>query len=444
VSATPRPNPVCDTPFTTQRPVHPRGRYTGVDADPQAIRRAREAAGLSQAQLGEPLLTRQGVQSIEAGRVRPSHRSLSHIARRLNLPLEALLREGGPAADRRVLQLEQLFETHRYTEVVERAEALLRLPRLGGRLLAGAHHYAGAALYQLDRAREAVDHLRAAREQAASTPDPWLMAESLDWEAAARHLLDDTSAVDLARKALTEYRMLQPRRPEVEARMLEHLGTALGRRGAYEAAARNYREALYVAGAVQALESAGRVYHGLAGCSRQEGNIGTAIKLMRKAIDFYRIEHDFSNDSPGLALAKAENDLAMLLIDAGKLDEADELVTSALDRIRNGRVDQLRPYVLHTRSQVRQKQGDLRAAFDLAEQTVDLSTRLGLSIPLSCGLQQLGELHEAVGHRRLADSNYRRAMETLDAAGLSDRRKEVEEAYRQLRRARRSRQSRSA
>lgn len=432
---------VSELPDVEERGARPRGRYTGVDADPLAIRRAREGAGLSQAQLGEPLLTRQAVQSIEVGRVRPSRRSLNHIARRLGMPLEALLKEGGPAGDRRVLQLQYLVQTHRYQEAVERAEALLRASAQDGRLLAGAHHHAGVALFHLDRAREAVDHLRSAREQAARIPDPWLMAESLDWEAAARHLLDDTGAADLARQALDEYRRLPSRRPEVEARMLEHLGTALGRQGAYQAAARSYQEALHVAGTVQALENAGRVYHGLAGCSRQEKNFDTAIKLMRKAIDFYTVEHEFRDDSSGLSLAKAENDLATLLLEVDRLDEAERLVASALRRITEGGVEQLRPYVLHTRSQLLQHRGDLDGARRLAERTIELSTSLGLPVPLSHGLQQLGDLQEAAGQRRPADDSYRRAIETLDAAGLVDRRRAMEAAHTELRRRRRSRPS---
>jgi tetratricopeptide (TPR) repeat protein len=445
VQATPRPeDPICETALVTQGPAKPRGCRTGVEVDPQAIRRARRAAGLSQAQLGDPLLTRQAVQSIEAGRVKPSYRSLDHIAKRLGLPLESLLEEGGPTADPRVLHLLHLFEKHQYHELLERAETLLRLPAVNGRLLAGAYHYAGVALFHLDRAREAVAHLGAAREHAVMTPDPWLMAESLDWEAAARHLLDDHTAADLAREALNQYRKLQPRRPEVEARMLEHLATALGRQGAYDAAARSYRESLEVAGTMRALGSAGRVYHGLAGTSRREGNLSAAIGLMRKAISFYKIERDFSHNTPSLALAKAENDLALLFMDVGRLDDAERLLASALKTISDGGVDQLRPYVVHTMSRLRQMQDKHSAAFDLANEAIDLATRLGQPIPLAEGWQQLGELYEAAGRKRLADNSYRRAIATLEAAGIPERMKEMEQAYQRMREARRARQSRTA
>jgi tetratricopeptide (TPR) repeat protein len=408
-----------------------------VDADPQLIRRAREKAGLSQAQLGAPLLTKQAVQSIEVGRVRPSPRSLAHIANRLGVPVESLLREGGPLPDRRVRELQRLCEEHRYSEVLERTAIILRAVPADARLRGSTHYYAGLACHRLNMSAAAIDHLVAARRDAAAVPDPWLAAESLDIEAAARHELNDPGASQLAAEALRQYRRLDRRQPEIEARMLENVGKTLWRRGDYQAAERSYEEALDVMGAVRALDSVGRIYHGLAGGLKLKGDLDGAEALMRKAIDLYEVEHGVRPDARDVSLAKAENDLALILLDLGRLEEADVLLTRALARLTEAGVEQLRPYVLQSISRLRQRQDQTRAAFESANEAVELSDRLDLPIPLAEGLQQIGDLEEASGHPRRADRSYRRAIEVLRNADLGDRAVEIELTYQRLLEARR-------
>jgi tetratricopeptide (TPR) repeat protein len=274
--------------------------------------------------------------------------------------------------------------------------------------------------------------------------DPWLAAESLDIEASARHELNDPAAAPLAAEALRQYRRLESRRPEIEARMLENVGKTLWRRGDYQAAERSYEEALDVMGAVRALASVGRIYHGLAGGLKLKGDLRGAEALMRKAIDLYEVEHGVRPHARGVSLAKAENDLALILLDLGRLEEAGELLTRALARLAEAGVEQLRPYVLHSISRLRQQEGDMRAAFEGANEAVELSRRLQLPIPLAEGLQQLGDLEEAAGHPRRADRSYRRAIEVLRDGDLDDRAAEMELAYERLLRARRAGQSEPA
>jgi tetratricopeptide (TPR) repeat protein len=433
---------MCDTPSITERSTHPRGRHTGVEADPGLIRRAREEAGLTQAQLGEPLLTRQAVSSIEVGRVKPSRRTLGHIANRLGLPIEALLRGGRPPVEDRVAELRRLLDAGRYEQVLRRVESLLRVPDAGPTLLAGAHHHAGVALYQMERFAEAVTRLETARAQAECVPDPGLVAESLDWESAARHALDDPRALELARDAIARYRRIEPRDPEVEARMLRRVAISLSRRGAHEEAERIFDEALELAGVVEAIHSAGRDYHMLAGSVSQAGNAWRAIELMRKAIACYILDKGAGD----VRLAGAENDLALLLIEVGGLDEADALLTLALSQLSKagGDAGTKRPYVLHTVSRLRQMQGRMREALDWARQAIAVSEELEQTGPLAEALTQLGDLQEAGGHARLADRSYRRAIEVLHDAQLPELEKQARAAHRQLRQRRRGGQRTAA
>jgi tetratricopeptide (TPR) repeat protein len=240
--------------------------------------------------------------------------------------------------------------------------------------------------------------------------------------------------LDLAQEALARYRRIEPREPEVEARMLRRVAISLSRRGAYEEAERIFDEALELAGVVEAIHSAGRDYHMLAGSVSRAGNAWRAIELMRKAIACYILDKVAGD----VRLAGAENDLALLLIDVGGLDEADALLTLALSQLSKagGDAGTKRPYVLHTVSRLRQMQGRMREALDCARQAVAVSEELEQPGPLAEALTQLGDLQEAGGHPRLADRSYRRAIEVLHGAQLPELEKQARAAHRQFRQRR--------
>lgn len=57
------------------------------------VRAAREAKGLSQAQLGAPYFTRAHVSAVELGKISPAIKSLVHFARKLDVPVRDLIPE---------------------------------------------------------------------------------------------------------------------------------------------------------------------------------------------------------------------------------------------------------------------------------------------------------------------------------------------------------------
>src|SRR5215472_2554992 len=117
------------------------GRLTGVNVDPDAIRRARQKAGMSMAQVAEPRLTRQAIYLFETGKVRPSWDSLEHIAGRLGRPVTDFLRTDARVADQ-IETLRGLVEDERHAAALELALDLIEAepPR---RALAIAHLHAG-------------------------------------------------------------------------------------------------------------------------------------------------------------------------------------------------------------------------------------------------------------------------------------------------------------
>ena len=100
----------------------PRGRLSGVDIRPEALRQARTRARLSLSQVAGNELSRQTVHLIEIGKNRPSMRSLRVITERLAIPIGEVL-VGPPEStwdEGAVNELEALVRSC-HEEAVERA-----------------------------------------------------------------------------------------------------------------------------------------------------------------------------------------------------------------------------------------------------------------------------------------------------------------------------------
>jgi tetratricopeptide (TPR) repeat protein len=398
------------------------------------VRQARLRAGLSLAQVAGRELSRQAIHLIEHGRVRPRLRTMQIIARRLHVPISSLLAKPALDADLRQIyfaDLERLSQKQQYTAVAERAQALLD-DGVRGEFEAVSSFHLGRALAHLNRPEEAVEHLQRARQLFESLKDPWLAAESMEWEAGALYLLEDPRAVPLAELALERYRALEPRQADIEARMLEHLGTFLVRHRDYARARDFYEESLQVAGGVRDLSRLARVYHGLARCHWSLGARKRAVELCSRAVALYAVEHELRPASARADLPRVENDLAKMYMDEGRLDRAEELVTSSLDHMAEAGVERGRSAPLLTLGELRQRQGRLDEAMALAHEAIELTTRLAEQMRLASAYQLLGELHAARGDHTLVDASFARALEILDGAGLVHRGAECRSAYQDL------------
>jgi tetratricopeptide (TPR) repeat protein len=407
------------------------------------LRRARQGAGLSLAQLGGQELTRQAVHLFESGRANPSARSLELLAERLRVPVESLLRstsrqpEASPSLpDERY---EHLLETNRFDEVRQFALDTLAQADAGLRLRALAHHYLGQALCHLARPDEALEHLRRARGLADAMGDPWLAAESQGWEATALYARDDPEALAVGQAALDRYRLLEPRRPETEARMLERLATVLARRRSYERALEHYERALELAGPVRDLVQLARIYHGLSHCHRARQDLRRAIELLRMAVALLSVESQFRPQAARIGLPRAENDLGHMLIEQGELGAAEESLTAALEHFSAGSEDRARGSILVTLAELRVRQGRRPEARQLLTDAVGLAERLNEPATLASALQQWAGLHEHDGEHDAADRAYGQALSVLERAGLDERCRAYERAYAEMLEAREGR-----
>jgi tetratricopeptide (TPR) repeat protein len=418
------------------RPDRPRGRLPGIEIKAGLLKQARLDAGMSLAQVAGSELTRQAVHLIEQGKVRPSLQNLQVIANRLGVPVGSLLarpeRDRLSLEDAAIAELDHLSQARDFVRTADRARDLIGW---GGspRLLAFAHCYLGQALTGLSRAEEALDHLREARARFDLVDNPWFVAECMDWEAAALHLMDDPAALDVGHEALRLYRLLDPRDIETEARMLEHIGTILQRRKDFARAREHYDEALRVAGTLHDLLRTGRRYHGLAICYIGLGDRRRGAELLATAMKLYEAQHQISPVPARTLLPTVENDLGMLLMEQGDLDRSSELLQSALAHFEEAGTERSRSYVLLSLAELRHRQGRLPEAVDLCQQAMGQAERLNETQALAAAYKQLGELHAALGEHALADRRFRTALDICERAGLTERQALYVEAYQRMR-----------
>jgi tetratricopeptide (TPR) repeat protein len=405
-----------------------------VTIDPDLVRQARLKAGLSLAQVAGSDLTRQAVHLIETGKVRPSMRSLQIIARRLGvsaLTFQVQVDTGAEMPHRRAAELERLCERQRYDEVVELAEQLLAQDT-SEYLDAFAHLYLGRCLSHLGRPDEALQHLRQARRVFESEDDPWSAAEARDWEATALYLKQDAKAVAAGEDALERYRALEPRRPEVEARMVEHLATFLVQRSDYARAEQCYQQALQIAGPVLDLTRVARIYHGLGRCCYSQGQARRAIELISRAVALYAVENDLRPAPAQDGLSRVENDLGLVFLREGQLDRAEELFWSALRRLQEAGIERQQVHMLLCLGEVRQRQERLEEAIPLIEQALELGHRLVLPNTVAAANRQLAEVHELRQEHDLADQRFHQALAVLDEAGLTSERSTYLATYQRM------------
>src|SRR5262249_62177014 len=112
-----------------------------------------------------------------------------------------------------------------------------------------------------------------------------------------------------------------------------------------EDAERYYRQALEIFDEIGAAGRYGWTLSNLAGVYRQRGDLPLAEKTFREAVRRLRITHEQG------FLAEAERGLAQVLVERGKVDEADRLVAEAEGRVGRGDV-WTRASLLHARGLV--------------------------------------------------------------------------------------------
>jgi tetratricopeptide (TPR) repeat protein len=342
-----------------------RGIATEVGA---RIRRARLAAGLTQATLAEGRYTKAYISALENGLSKPSLAALNFIAERLGLPVTHFLGEAQPAWSR--IEADLHLASGDWQKAADAYRSLLETEKQPVRR-AELERGLAEALVRLEAPDEALRLAAsaAAAFDAAGAPEDAAMARY--WLALAFYQREDEAeSASLLRSLLDGVRAGLKVEPAWEARLLIALASVEGRTGEENRAIGYLEEARALLGDVDDRRRAAFL-SSLAISYRERGDHEAAIRLANQALARYR-EAYLDRE-----VAVLENELALDYMAMGAIERARSHVATAEAGFRKVGDERGRAHIVESRAQIELAAGDLGAAEQLARDALDLARELG-------------------------------------------------------------------
>jgi tetratricopeptide (TPR) repeat protein len=408
-----------------------RGRRKGIPIREGSVRQARQEARLSLAQIANNQVSRTAIHLIENGRVNPSAEMLELIARQTGKPIEYFLPDPDvhpqlTQSQTEIRELERLTVTRDFEAVVRRGLAALDKEWRDDDL-ALIRFYLGQAYCRLVQPKEALQHLPAARAQFERQQDDWLAVDALDWEASAWGLLEDPKALPLANQALELCRKLDPRPPQLEARILGHVAGMFVVAESWGLALSHYEAAVDAAKSVKDLLQLAKMHHGLGTAYERLEQPSKARQHFDRALALYSIESDLS------AVYRVEHDLGHLLLHEGQIDAAEQHFLNALTGAQTLGMDRRGTgFILANLADVCLRKDRLAEARGYLDQALEVGNSLGERIVVSDVKVLQGRLFERLGNTREADDHFLSAIRVLEEIEMPDRLRDCHMAYAQV------------
>ena len=381
------------------------------------MKQARVEAALSLAQLGKGHVTAPAIYLIETGRTRPSLPTLEHIARRTGKPVEFFLAEPAGAADDTqvsLLELEVLVADGRDDDAIALGAALLERGtsafRLGRIRYFLAQAYIGSA--QPERASALLADARAHFE---AVDDGVMLAECIGAQAALASSMQSKDALALAQKALEVCRSLKPVPVPTEARLLGILAAVHVADRKWDEAIDAYRQAIDVGGSVFELRRAARVYSGLGAAYHETGQVEAAARYAMRSAALLDVLRD------RVALARAENSLAQVLIGRGDFQAARELLDRGLELTSGPDAESGRSNVLLSLAELATQDGNVEEAHDRAREALSVAERLEEGANIAEAHVWLGRIADRRDQPEVVDREFELAIGGFEAMGMRER-----------------------
>lgn len=400
----------------------------GIAIRPEAVRQARIEKGLSLAEVAGGEVTRATIHLVEAGKMRPSMRTLQLIAQRTGRPVSHFIAGQQGSEEQRAArdELSRLVDTGDYGAATA----------LGGRLLAeeldpgieaDVRLSLGRAYVRMIDAGGAQPHLARARDLFARLGDSFMVAHVLEQEAMAMFLLEDPRTLGRALDALERCEQLDPPAPALRASVLNLLGNIHMRSHDWANAARFFEMGLHASDGVVSLRQTARLHHGLSAAQQQMGDFAGAVRSAERASALYAVDTDV------VALVRAENDLGYVLLRQGELGAAAPHLERALQLCdEHGLERRCRAEVFNSLGELYLERGRPKTAQAYLRQALDVATRLEERDSQATAWHLLGRVHLQSGDDRAADRSFTRAIDLLRQLGLTERLRECAVEYADL------------
>ena len=351
--------------------------------------------------------------------------TLEHIARRTGKPVEFFLAEPVGATDifqARLLELEALVADSRNHEAITLGTSLLdKAPsafRLGRIRLLLAQAHLGA--HQADRANPL---LADARTYFEGVSDLLMLAECIGTQAIAANMAQAKDAVFLAETALSVCRRLDPTPASTEARLLGILAEAYSANHDWDRAIAAYESAIELGEPGAEVRNAARAYARLGAAYREADDVETAARYTSRSVALLELFRDRD------ALAKAEHDLALVLMKRGDMPGARRHLQRALQLCSEFDLGCGRTLVLLGLSELSMREGEMERARELASEALELAERIEEAPSIAEAHMSLGRIADRREDAAEADRQFEDAISGFEALGMRERLLQCHGAY---------------
>ena len=379
----------------------------------ERVRAARHDAGLSQAQLAGDELTKGFISQIESGLVRPSIRSLQHIASTLGRPLDYFIADEPLAATKRVtfhrLAAEAAAERLDWIASQGAAEAGLRVAvdpveqSTFLRLLASAALSQGRREDAFDRVTEGLALLDVAKQPVDIAR--LMYVRGLAYGDAGQ-LVASTEAFETVRDIVERYEILEPR---LRARVSVALGTVYRRLGRTTKAIASYESALATASRANELKLAAQGFMGIAVSHYDAGDLDAAIASYERALDLFERVSDTSFE------LHVRQSLASIHLQQGRVDQARDLVERTIARADEVGDEHWAAVAQVVRARILLSDGNAGDAKKVASRAERILMKVGDPIQRGHALRVIAVACEASGDTSETDRAFRQAIELFSS-----------------------------
>jgi len=242
-----------------------------------------------------------------------------------------------------------------------------------------------------------------------------MTAECIRNEATAAYLMQDPSALTLAKMGLELCRSLDPVPRITEAALLGVLGSVYATSQDWPAAIGAYEEAIAAGDVVTDLRRLSLMYSGLGHAYQEVGKLDQAVHYAQRAL----VLHETFNDR--LSLARSENNLGLILLKRRDLEGAEAHLARSLGLFEEAAVDAGKANVLlslcelsHARSRLDEAEGFAARARDVAELSAEPATVAESHL-------WLGRVAAARGDHGVVDAEFALALKGLEELGSTER-----------------------
>jgi HTH-type transcriptional regulator, quorum sensing regulator NprR len=387
----------------------------------QRIRQARQELGLTLTAVAGKDFTRAFLNQIELGHSQPSTQTLRIIAQRLQQPIDYFLEEPGDSMAALELALAEAEMSLLHGEAA-RAEALMT--RILARsipleLRTRAQLALGTAYLRQGRPLNAMPVLEEAIGAAERSNWPQVLVELYDRMGSVHYLLRRAhSAGRWFEQAFERYESAGLNDPVLKARILGHRANLHYVAGQPVEAIAAYESAISAAEQVLDMPALAGIYEGLALSFQQTGQYARALSYAQKGLRIFETLRDVR------MAGELRLNMGEMLLQQGRVAEAERLFTEGADRLRRIDDRELLPLLVVGMSESALERDDAERASELIEQALDLATRSTDPIASVAVHRVAGRVAHARGRHEIAHRHFERALEvalTVDSPDLRAR-----------------------